>query len=326
VYPTKPRSAEYALPDLVWRRSCRLGRSESGLGTGYEDLSGGYDMVVIGPFKFQHVWGPAGAVAIIGMEMMRRFTLTFDAMHGLLYLEPNSSFNVIDDGTQRVALVSLEVTAVPEANELVKAIANQIHIPQANVMVAATHTHSVPLFSYSGEHPNPREVEEIDLLRRGALSAVTEANEHLLPSHVAFARGKGWVNINNGEQAGSKTGYDSLGPSDKTLDVVRFETLSGAPIAMLVNYSTHAEVMFRSITKDGGYEVSGDLPGAVSHILETTPRTAPVVLFTAGAEADQLPLFKSLQNGGPLLAADEALPAGLFWMSRRGGSLHQSLS
>jgi len=32
------------------------------------------------------------AVPIVGMEMMRRFTLTFDASRGLLYLEPNMSF------------------------------------------------------------------------------------------------------------------------------------------------------------------------------------------------------------------------------------------
>lgn len=65
----------------------------NGLGTSYEDVSGVYDRVIIGPFTFRHVWGPAGAVPIIGMEMMRRFTLTFDTRHGLVYLEPNSSFN-----------------------------------------------------------------------------------------------------------------------------------------------------------------------------------------------------------------------------------------
>jgi Aspartyl protease len=65
----------------------------NGLGNSYEDVSGVYDTVVIGPFKFRHVWGPAGAVAIIGMEMMRRFTLTIDAMHGRLYLDPNSSYS-----------------------------------------------------------------------------------------------------------------------------------------------------------------------------------------------------------------------------------------
>lgn len=65
----------------------------NGLGTSYEDVSGVYDTVIIGPFAFHHVWGPAGAIPTIGMEMMRRFTLTFDAKRGLLYLEPNSSFN-----------------------------------------------------------------------------------------------------------------------------------------------------------------------------------------------------------------------------------------
>jgi hypothetical protein len=65
----------------------------NGLGTSYEDLSGVYNTVMIGPFAFHHVWGPAGAIPIIGMEMMRRFTLTFDTKRGLLYLEPNSSFN-----------------------------------------------------------------------------------------------------------------------------------------------------------------------------------------------------------------------------------------
>ncbi len=65
----------------------------NGLGTSYEDVSGVYDTVVVGPYKFRYVWGPAGAVPIVGMEMLRRFTLTFDARHGLLYLEPNASFS-----------------------------------------------------------------------------------------------------------------------------------------------------------------------------------------------------------------------------------------
>jgi hypothetical protein len=65
----------------------------NGLGTSYEDVSGIYDTVVIGPFTFRKVWGPAGAVPIIGMEMLRRFTMTFDASRGMLYLEPNASMN-----------------------------------------------------------------------------------------------------------------------------------------------------------------------------------------------------------------------------------------
>ena len=212
---------------------------------------------------------------------------------------------IIDDGSRRVALIVLEVTAVPMASELTKAVARQLGVPEANVMVAATHTHSVPLFSYAGGKASHREVREIERLRQGALDAVRQAGAHLRPARVAFARGQGWVNVNNGEQSGSKAGYDPLGPSDKTLDVMRFTTPEGAPIALIVNYASHAEVMFRSVTRDDGYEVSGDLPGAVSRLLEALPAGAPLVLFTSGAEADQQTLFKSLQHAGRLPAADE---------------------
>ncbi len=212
---------------------------------------------------------------------------------------------ILDDGAQRVALVVLEVTTVPAAEDMVKAVARQLGIDESHVMLAATHTHNVPLFSYAGQNPSSRETREIERLKQGALEAIRQANAHLQPARVAFGRGESWININNGEQNGLKAGYDPHGPSDKTLDVVRFVSREGAPIAMLVNYASHAEVMFRSVTRNGGYEVSGDLPGAVSHILEALPGAAPVVLFTSAAEADQLTLFKSLQNAGQLPAADE---------------------
>jgi hypothetical protein len=212
---------------------------------------------------------------------------------------------LIDDGVQRVALIVLEVTAVPRANEITQAVAQQLGISSENVMIAATHTHSVPLFSYSGGVTNPREEREIQRLKQGAVQAAQQAAASLGPARIAFARGQAWVNVNNGEQSGSKTGYDPVGPSDKSLDVLRFTSLDDEPIALLVNYASHAEVMFRSVTKNEGYEVSGDLPGAVSRLLEASSAGAPLVLFTSAAEADQLPLFKSLQSAGRLPATDE---------------------
>jgi hypothetical protein len=212
---------------------------------------------------------------------------------------------VMDDGARRVAIVVIDVTALPAANDLAQAIAGQIGVPVANILVAATHTHNVPLFSYSGSQPSARETREIARLKTGALQAVRQANAALQPARVAFGRGQGWVNVNNGEQAGLKTEFDPKGPSDKSLDILRFDTPAGVPIAMLVNYASHAEVMFRSVTRNNGYEVSGDLPGATSRLLEATPGAAPVVLFTAAAEGDQLPLFKSLRPAGRLGAADE---------------------
>jgi hypothetical protein len=87
--------SEDSIDDDTVRSSPTIQRTTlgNGLGTSYEDVSGVYDTVIIGPFTLRHVWGPAGAIPIVGMEMMRRFTLTFDTKRGLLYLEPNSSFN-----------------------------------------------------------------------------------------------------------------------------------------------------------------------------------------------------------------------------------------
>ncbi|HMF89033.1 MAG TPA: retropepsin-like aspartic protease [Candidatus Angelobacter sp.] len=87
--------SEDSVDDDTVRKSSRIQKTRlgNGLGDSYEDVAGVYDTVAIGPFSFHNVWGPAGAVPIIGMELMRRFTLTFDARRGLLYLEPNASFN-----------------------------------------------------------------------------------------------------------------------------------------------------------------------------------------------------------------------------------------
>ena len=212
---------------------------------------------------------------------------------------------VLDDGKQRAAIVLVEVTKLPDSAGILKSVAHEINAPEANVIVAATHTHNVPLVFFHEEVPNELQTREIERLTQGALQAVRAARSALEPARLAFGQGQAWVNVNNGEQAGLKTGYDPQGPSDKTLAVVKLTKVDGSPMALLVNYATHAEVMFRSATRDGGYEVSGDIPGAVSRLLESQPDGAPVVLYSAAAEADQTTLFKSLQPASRLPAADE---------------------
>lgn len=209
---------------------------------------------------------------------------------------------VLDDGAQRAAVVMLEVTRVPDPEALVSAIAKEIGTRESSVLVAASHTHSVFTTSYRPGRSTPTHDRDVERVKQGALAAVRQAVAGLQTARIGFARGEAWINVNNGEQRGRKEA-DPQGPSDKSLDVVRVQSLSGAPIAVLLNYSTHAEVMFRSVTKNGGYEVTGDLPGAVSRLLEA--QTAPVVLFSSGAAGDQLTLFKSLQPAGRLPAADE---------------------
>jgi len=177
-------------------------------------------------------------------------------------------------------------------------------VPPANVMVAATHTHNNPLVFWHGTVSNPAQPAMIAQTREAAVAAVREAMAHRQPARIAFTRTRAHANVNNGEEAGLDTWADPEGSSDKSLDLVRVTDASGKPLALMVNYASHGEAMYRSVTKDGGYEVTGDLPGAVSRILESQPGGAPVVLFTPAAEADQLTLFKALQPKAQLPETD----------------------
>lgn len=215
---------------------------------------------------------------------------------------------VLDDGEREIAIVVVDVTMIPKPQEISKAIAGELRIPVVNLMLAATHTHNVPLVSYHGGEPDAAQAREMDRVKRGAIEAANKAKENLQPARIAFSRGEAWVNVNNGEQAGIKDGFDPQGPSDKSLDVLDVQGVDGAPIALLVDYATHAEVMFRSVTKDNGYEVSGDLPGAVARIIENQSVNSPVVLFASAAAGDQLSILKSLQPAGNLPVADEGAP------------------
>jgi hypothetical protein len=210
-----------------------------------------------------------------------------------------------DSAGHRAVIVSIEVTTVPTPAQVVGAIAEATGLQASSVMVLATHTHGVPLTFFHGTTPNATEQREIDRIREAAVTVALHAIKQLEPAKISFARGQAYVNTNNGEQGGRTDWYDPTGSSDKTLDVLQVQSLAGKPLGLMLNYASHAEVMFRSVTRNGGYEVTGDLPGAVSRLLETRPEGAPVVLFTAGAEGDQLPLFKSLQPDSTLPGTDE---------------------
>lgn len=211
---------------------------------------------------------------------------------------------VLDDGAHRVAIVSAEVTAIPNAQKMVKVVADAAQIPVTNVMLTASHTHNSLFVFYRGRDITPAQQMELDRLEKNTAQVVRDAVSRLQPARISFGRGKAYANINNGEEAGSESWFDGAGSSDKTLDVLRVETTAGKPLALMLNYATHAEVMYRSVTRDGGYEVTGDLPGATSRLLEERAALAPVVLFTSAAEGDQLSVFKSLQPDAQLPGID----------------------
>lgn len=198
---------------------------------------------------------------------------------------------VMDNGRKRAVLIELDEVQVPDPEALTQEVADAAGVTGEDVIICVSHTHSTL-------HPggNDSRLQPVtDLIKRQAVAAVTTAVDKLEPAFVSFIRSEAYVNINNGEMAQSGRRYDDHAFSDKTLDIVRFCRPGGDAIALVVNYPTHAEVMFRSVSKDGGYEITGDLPGRIAQIMEGR-EDAPIVLTTAGAEGDQQPLFTSRQR------------------------------
>jgi hypothetical protein len=64
-----------------------------GLGESFQSYSGVFASVKIGPYVVKHVWGPGGPHPAIGMELLRRFILTFDVPRQRIYLEPTPALN-----------------------------------------------------------------------------------------------------------------------------------------------------------------------------------------------------------------------------------------
>ncbi len=81
-------SSDAVSDDLV-RQSPTRRKSVQGVGLGkaYIDYSGVFSTIQIGPYSIHDAWGPSNTVPTVGMEILRRFVLTFDVARSVLYLD-----------------------------------------------------------------------------------------------------------------------------------------------------------------------------------------------------------------------------------------------
>lgn len=207
---------------------------------------------------------------------------------------------VMDNGDKRAVVVELDEVAVPDADHFLEAVARAAKVSTADVLLCVSHTHSTLHPSKEDKRLQP----VIDLIEQQTIKAVQSAASNLQSASISFGRTQSYVNVNNGEVVQSKGQFNEKAFSDKTLDIIRFTRPDNRTMALIVNYPTHAEVMFRSVSKDNGFEITGDLPGRVAQLLETSG-DKPVVLTTAGAEGDQQPVFTSRQRTSSMGYVDQ---------------------
>lgn len=247
---------------------------------------------------------------------------------------------VFGDGAKLAAVVAWELIGVPNAvwEELSQRIAREAAIPAEYLILCAVHDHSAPAPLGMYGNDSPKSTTYTKQVEDATVEAIRKAKERLQPAKIGIGTGKAYVNINRREYSrdnGWWLGYNPEGPSDKTVTVIRFDALSGKPIALLINYAVHAVVM-------GGenYQISGDLAGATSRHVENyyrgKPEDAPrddagpaiqlhyeetsenvVALWTSGAAGDQNPIslarhsdFTMVEALGRILGEEAVRVAG----------------
>lgn len=187
---------------------------------------------------------------------------------------------VLDDGTTRVALVSLDLikTTSEFVGEARQRIANQSGIPAEAVMISATHSHTGPVIATGSDREAdfggqaPEVVQYTAKLPEWIAQAVAEAVADLQAVEVSTVTGhcQGIAFNRRFHMRDGSVGWNpgklnpkivrAAGPVDEDLPTILFTDSAGERKAALVNYSIHLDTV-------GGTQISADMPGALSRLL-----------------------------------------------------------
>jgi len=193
---------------------------------------------------------------------------------------------VLDNGATRAALISLEGSGLDDLSwaSLYKQLTNELKCPVENIIIAMSHSHSV-----GDVRPPAGETNPLSPLVGNVMGAVRKAKAKLQPARMGFGKGMSYLNVSRDAidydtrkwtQAANLDGW-----SDKSVDVIKFETPDGKPIAVYMNYGIHP------INAYALNVFSGDIPGAACRYIEKAFNDDIIVGFSQGSVGDQNPLY-----------------------------------
>lgn len=210
---------------------------------------------------------------------------------------------VLDNGATRAALVGADQGGLPENvwAAASKQVAAELDCPVENIVISVTHSHSAwgprnqpfrrsgPAGRRGGWPPTPDPDAPPPPIVGTILDAVKQARAKLQPARVGFGVGRSYLNVSRDNIDADTRRWTQApnldGPSDKTVAVIKFESLEGEPIAVYMTYAMHPVSGFLSeIT-------SADFCGAASRHVEQAYGDRIVAVFAQGASGDQNPLY-----------------------------------
>jgi len=199
------------------------------------------------------------------------------------------------EGEETAILVTLDLIGVP--SWLTANVVAELGIPEANLALCATHTHSGP---HLRDVLNPIFMEDIssdhwaainrysDALTAKVVEACRLALDDRQPGRLSWGEGKVRFAgnrriIENGKWTGFGTQAD--GPVDHSLPVLKITDSKGSLRGILANYACHCTTLGGSFT-----DIHGDWAGEAQRLLEERhPGVSAMIAIGCGADANPNP-------------------------------------
>jgi len=219
------------------------------------------------------------------------------------YFEPRKSIGVHDDLYARalflsdenvdLAIVVCDLLCVDK--EIVKGVREivreELGVPEDNVMIAATHTHTGPYTVKDFMGSEKLSEEYFNVLPKLIAGAVIEAYGKLKEVKMGLGLGRedsvvfnrryfmrdGSVVTNPGR--GNPNIVKPAGPIDPQVGVIRLDNLNGEIGCIFINYTNHVDVI-------GGKLISADYPGVVCKFVKRVLGDDVGCVYSNGAFGD----------------------------------------
>lgn len=209
----------------------------------------------------------------------------YGARHALLsqgVLDPlQAKAVVIEAGDQRLAIVGTDIGRGPTKammEKIRKEVAEKAGVQ--TVMISGSHSHHGPVIELTdqpgfGKGKFDDAVAYAKRYPELLIEAIVDASKNLQPAKIGIAKKDLELNRNRHTKQAVK-------PTDPQLAVIRFDSLDGKPLAVIVNYAAHPVTINEMILK-----FSPDYPGALQARVESALKTN--CLFMQGAAGDMSP-------------------------------------
>lgn len=259
-----------------------------------------------------------------------------DGFNGLVHTFPGAKGKITDDPCIRVlllenglrtAIVAMEIAQAPEDQiAYTKEIVSRLcAVDEKNIWVHSTHQ-----FGFMHRPANTQQAACYDeAMKRAVTDAANQAVSSLQSAILGVGTGICNVSANrniptpDGVEGGPYSGLDSTLDTNKTMTVLRFDSLDNTPIAFFLSYGTKPSALCITGKNVGNRELNSEVPGHAAKLVEE--EFGAPCLFCMPAAADQYPRetaqFHAFDENGVWRKIDLGFEKGIEIVDRLGDEM-----